>query len=163
MSLPTVSISIISILTKLNHQVFRVSDLSRLPHINVEGRAVEEKEQRLSISCEFDILGLNRFFPPSKWFFDVKVSGFFIFLIIPQLGHCVAGRSSVALFSLKKYQVPLNFLISFSGETPLVQIHHLYKKVSRDCRRVEVGPEATTDTLLLRSATYFGFYQFLWS
>ena len=56
-SLPTVSI-----LTKLNHQVFRIADLSRLPHINLEGRAVEEKEQRLSISCEFDILGWNRFF-----------------------------------------------------------------------------------------------------
>ena len=62
MSLPTVSISIIPILTKLNHQVFRISDFRRLPHINVEGRAVEEKEQRLSISCEFDILGWNRFF-----------------------------------------------------------------------------------------------------
>ena len=60
-SLPTVSI-----LKKLNHQVFRISDLSRLPHINVEGRAVEEKEQRLSISCEFDILGWNRFFAITK-------------------------------------------------------------------------------------------------
>ena len=56
----TVSISMISILTRLNHQVFRISDLSRLPDINVEGRAVEEKEQRLSISCEFDILGWTK-------------------------------------------------------------------------------------------------------
>ena len=56
----TVSISMISILTRLNHQVFRISDLSRLPDINVEGRAVEEKELRLSISCEFDILGWTK-------------------------------------------------------------------------------------------------------
>ena len=74
MSLPTVRISIISILTKLNHQVFRISDFSWLPHINVEGRAVEEKEQRLSISCEFDILGWNRFFAIVKMIYLMSKS-----------------------------------------------------------------------------------------
>ena len=127
-SLPTVRISIISILTKLNHQVFRISDFSWLPHINVEGRAVEEKEQRLSISCEFDILGWNRFFAIIKMTYLMsKSEAFFRFLIILHLGHCVAGRSSVTLYSLKKYQVPPNFLISFSGKKNHVQIHNFYK------------------------------------
>ena len=108
---PTVSISMISILTRLNHQVFRISDLSRLPDINVEGRAVEEKEQRLSISCEFDILGWTRSFAIVKMIYLMfkSVCSFFIFLIIPHQGHCVAGRSSVAIYSLKRDQVPLNF------------------------------------------------------
>ena len=82
MSLPTVRISIISILTKLSHQVFRVSDFSRLPHMNVEGRAVEEKEQRLSISCEFDILGWNRFFAIVKMIYLMSKSSYFSSVLI---------------------------------------------------------------------------------
>ena len=38
-------------------QVFRIADLSRLPGFNIEGRAPEEKEKRLSISCEFNTIG----------------------------------------------------------------------------------------------------------
>ena len=59
-----------------------------------------------------------------------KVCNFIIFLLTPHLGHCVAGRASVALFSLKRDLVPLNFLISFSEKTPFVQIHNLYKCTS---------------------------------
>ena len=79
---PTVSISMISILTRLNHQVFRISDLSRLPDINVEGRAVEEKEQRLSISCEFDILGWTRFFAIVKMIYLMSKSSYFPSVLI---------------------------------------------------------------------------------
>ena len=38
-------------------QVFRIADLSRLPALNIDGRAPEEKEKRLSISCEFNTIG----------------------------------------------------------------------------------------------------------
>ena len=40
------------------NQVFRAPDLLRLPPLNVVGRMPEEKEKRLSISCEFATLGL---------------------------------------------------------------------------------------------------------
>ena len=120
MSLPTVRISIISILTKLNHQVFRISDFSWLPHINVEGRAVEEKEQRLSISCEFDILGWNRFFAIVKMIYLMSksdASSYFSSFLI----KVTVWQGDLALPSTASRNIRFLWVSDFiSGKTPFV-------------------------------------------
>ena len=53
----TTTIITIVIITINMLQVFRIADLSRLPDLNINGRTEEEKEKRLSFSCEFNTLG----------------------------------------------------------------------------------------------------------